>query len=207
MAGRFDVLRSLLHGAADAAKKRVQDLGPIERARHVLEELRQRRARIPESVLSAAVARCPGALAASVRVHDGGLIVDVEHDDDTSLVVRVVPQSARFAPRGAKEVFFAIEPAELAKSGKVRDVVGALAGAVARGLWGPMLPPAKGPEIALTEREGDRLRVDLRSLAAVDSLLNASSIAQLLDVIGIESFLLEDHALQIRIALPSVLGG
>lgn len=70
-----------------------------------------------------------------------------------------------------------------------------------------MLAPRRGDEQALVEREGARLRADLRTVPAVRAALEGSALAMALEVLTIESFALEDRALRLKIGLPSPFGG
>lgn len=202
MASRFDVLRSLVRGATKATRDRLKELGPVANAREVFEELRARRAHIGEGALGSAIAQAEGVRTSTVRIADGRLLVDVGWDDGDETSVAVTPETVRFAPRGAKEVLFSVEPPERVGDARVREIVGCLAAAIARALWGPLLGPRPGGEQALVEREGARLRADLRTVPAVRSMLEGSTLSMALDVIAIESFTFEDHALRFRIALP-----
>lgn len=206
MSERLDTLRSLLHRAAKAGRGRLARLGPVAGARHALEELKQRRATIPEAALSRAVAHAPGVKASTVAVIDGAIRADVTFEDGESLAMALMPETVRFAPRGAKEVIFRVEPPERVGDGRVRDVVGALAAAIARALWGPVLGPRRRDEQALVEREGARLRADLRTVPSVRAALEGSPLAVALEVLTIESFTVEDRALRLKVGLPLPLG-
>jgi hypothetical protein len=206
VAGKLDLLRSLLRGAADAGRDRIAKLGPLERAKQALGEIRERRTRVTEGAISAAIARVPGIRETTVSIHDGRVIVDAAYDDGRAVVLSTAPELARFAPRGAKEILFSIDPPELAKDSRARELIGAIGAAMARGLWGAFLPPAPGSEVAFSEREGDRVRVDLRTIPAVESVLRGSPLAQALEIVSIESFTIEDRSIRIRIALPLPFG-
>ena len=202
MASRFDVLKSLVRTATRATGARISRLGPVENAREALAELRNRRASIGEGALGSAVAQADGVEATTVRIADGRILVDVTWDDGEHTAVSVLPEKTRFAPRGAKEVIFVVEPVDAVESRRVREIVGCVGAAIARLLWGPLLGPRPQGEQALVEREGARLRTDLRSVPAVRAMLEGSALAMAVDVIGVEGFTLEDHSLRIRIGLP-----
>lgn len=202
MAGRFDLLRSFVRSAAKAGKERLSEIGPVANAKRAIEEIRDRRATLGEGALSSAIAGAPGARATTVSLQEGRIVCDLVFDDDRSLVFAVIPEKARFAPRGAKEVIFTVEPPEIVDDVRARDVVGCIAAAIARALWGPILGPKKGDEQALVEREGARLRTDLRSIPAVRAAVESGPMAMALDVLSIESFTIEDRTLRFRIGLP-----
>jgi hypothetical protein len=190
-----------VRSAAKAGSERLGSLAPVQGARRALEELKQRRATLSEGMIGAAVAHAPGVRAATVSLEAGQIRVDATFDDGESRVFAVVPEKVRFAPRGAKELLFSLEPPESVNDARVRDVVGSVAAAIARALWGPVLGPREGDEQALVEREGARLRADLRTVPAVRSALEGP-LGMALDVLSIESFVIEDRALRFKIALP-----
>lgn len=199
---RLDLLRSLVRSAAKAGADRLGKLGPIAGAKTALGELKRRRASLSEAALSSALAHAPGVRASSVSAHGEQLGVDLSFEDGASLAFAVVPEQVRFAPRGAKEVLFRVEPPQLVGDARVRDAVGCLAAAIARALWGPVLPPREADEQALVERDGARLRADLRTVPAVRAALEGSPLAMALEVLTIESFAIEDRALRVKIGLP-----
>jgi hypothetical protein len=201
VAKRFDVLRSWVRSAAKAGSERLGSLTPVKGARRAFEELRQRRASLSEAMIGSAVAHAPGVRAATVSLDGDQIRVDATFDDGESRTFAMVPEKVRFAPRGAKELIFSLEPPESVNDRRVRDVVGSVAAAIARALWGPVLGPREGEEQALIEREGARLRTDLRSIPAVRSALEGP-LGMALDVFSIESFEIEDRALRFKIALP-----
>lgn len=203
MASRFDVLKSLVRSAARAGAERVQDLGAVRGAKAVLAELRQRRVTITEPMMSSAIAQTPGVSASSVSLANGRIALDATFEDGRSLAMTVLPQEVRFAPRGAKEILFTVEPPEIVGDGRARDVVGCVAAAIARGVWGPMLGPRTDGEAALVEREGARLRCDLRTVPAVRASLEGSPFAMALDVLTIGGFEIEDRALRVTLGLPA----
>lgn len=206
MSKRGDLLRSLVHRAAKAGADRIGRMPAVAGARQAIEELKQRRASLGEAALSSAVAHAPGVRASSVSISGGLMRIDLAFDDGESRVFAVEPEAVRFAPRGAKEVLFAVEPPEMVSDARVRDAVGCVAAAIARTLWGPALPPRAGDEQALVEREGARLRADLRTVPAVRAALEGSALAMALEVLTIESFTLEDRALRLKIGLPLPFG-
>ncbi len=200
---RLDVLKSLLRGAAKAGSERVGKLKGVTDLRDALGDLRARRATVSEAALARAITHgVSGVRAVSVQLKDERAVVDLSFERGDPLVVAVIPEQTRFAPRGAKEVIFRVEPPELVGEARVREVVGAFAAAIARALWGPMLGERREGEHALVDREGARLRADLRTVPSVRAALEGSAIGMALDVLSIESFAIEDRALRVTIALP-----
>jgi hypothetical protein len=201
---RFNVLRSWVRGAAKASADRLGKLESVANARQAISELRQRRASLSEGALSSAVARGAEVVASTASIRDGLIRLDLTYEDGEQRMFAVLPERVRFAPRGAKEVLFSIEPPELASDSRVREAVGCIAAAIARALWGPVLGQKRGDEQALTEREGSSIRTDLRSIPAVRAALEGSPLAMALEVITIEAFVLEDRRLRLKIGFPSL---
>ena len=202
MGRRIDRLRGLLGRAADQA---VGD--PVRNLRAAVREIRERRARISERDIARAVLRAGTVAAASVRTRDGRIEISAELESGRVVTAALVPASVTFAPRGAKEIVFAVEPAEAAGEPKLRDIVGQIAARVARVLWAPLLA-AEGPEgdpPALVDREDGRLRVDLRTCPAVRAVRSETRLA-MLDVLGVESLLVDEQGLSLRIGLPRLPG-
>ncbi|MGE0789606.1 MAG: hypothetical protein AB7S26_28295 [Sandaracinaceae bacterium] len=204
MSSRLDVLKSVLFRAARAGKDRIEDVGSLKELRKVFGDLRQRRMAIPESHVGAAVSEAPLVRASTVGLRRGRAVVDVGFQDGSVAVFAVIPQEVRFAPRGAKEVLFSVEPPEAVEDSRVRDIVGHVAAALARGVWGPMLGPPRPGEAALIEREGARLRADLRTVPSVRGALEGSPLSMALDVLTIERIEIEDRAMKVTVGLPAM---
>jgi len=200
---RFDVLKSLVRSAARAGGDRIAKVGRVGDVRKALTDLRARRIAITEVMLTRAINHgVRGVEAATVSLREGRARIDLDFGGSEQLAFALFPDEARFAPRGAKEVIFSVEPAELVGDARVREVAGAVAAGIARALWGPMMGPPVDGEEAFIDREGARLRADLRSVPAVRALLEGSPLAMALEVLAIEGFVIEDRALRIVIALP-----
>ena len=203
MSSRFDVLRSLVRGATRSASRRVRNLGPVTNARRVLAELKAMRATLTEGALSSAVAQAEGVEGATVRITGGRVLVDVDWTDGEHTAVAIWPERARFAPRGAKEVVFRVDPPEHVRGRRTREIVGGIAAAIARALWGPVLGARGAAEQALVETEGARLRCDLRTVPAVRAAFDGSGLAPVLDVIALEGFVVEENYLRLQLKLPT----
>lgn len=205
MGDRMDRFRSRVRDAAASAAGALGQVGPLAAVRSALREIRDRRARIPERQLARAVLRGGTVAAASVRTRDGRIEITAELESGRVIAAALVPESARFAPRGAKEIIFAVDPPEAAGDAKLRDIAGMIASLVARALWGPFLAPAEGgvDAGALVDREGDKLRVDLRTCPAVRAASQSAPAAALvMDALTIEKFEVDDQGLSIRLGLP-----
>jgi hypothetical protein len=166
---RIDVLKSLMRSAALTAVDKVRNAPATQTARDLLDQAGLLRTRITEAALTAAVARAANATAATVRAQQGRLLIDASFDDsDTPLQFAIWPASFSFAPLGAKEIAFGVEPIDALRDPRAQDVCGALATEIAHAIWraviGPVLP---GESTAFVSREGDRLVADLRSVPAV----------------------------------------
>ncbi|UJR80029.1 Hypothetical protein I5071_20730 [Sandaracinus amylolyticus] len=206
MGDRLDRFRSRVRDAAASAREALGNT-PFARARDVLRELRDRRARIPERQLARAVLRAGTVSAASVRTRDGRIEITAELESGRAIAAALIPESARFAPRGAKEIVFAVDPPEAASDAKLRDVAGMIAALVARAVWGPFLPPTEGgiDAGAMVDREGEKLRVDLRTCPAVRAASQSAPAAALvMDALVIERFDVDEQGLSVRLGLPKM---
>ncbi len=180
---------------------------PISAFRNVLRELRERRVRIPERQLARAVLRAGTIATASVRTRPGRIEIDAELESGRAVHAALLPLGAHFAPRGAKEIVFAVEPAEAANDSKVRDCVGMIAAQVARAIWGPFLPTSEGAvdSAALVDRERDHLRVDLRTCPSVLAATKGMpALSLVMDALRIERMDVDERGLSVRIALPEL---
>lgn len=206
MSDRFDVLKSLVRGAADRAGSRLRGLGPVARMRKLLKDAAHQRAIVTEEDLTRAIAHAHGVRAASVQVRDGGIRVDVGFEDGSRYAATLVPAGARFAPRGAKEVLFRIEPPERARGRHAMEVVSAVAGAVARSLWNALLGPDEGQlQGGIVDRDSDVLRVDLRTVPAVRKLAGRGATAMIIDVIRIGAVRAENGELSLELKMPEIM--
>lgn len=201
-----DIVRSLVRRAADTAIEAANRTGNFERVRKTIENVKLRRFPIRASVLTSAVAHLPGVESASVGVSDGAIHVDVAFTRGAFLQARLVPTSVAFAPRGAKEVGFRIEPAEAARTQGVTDVIGAIGGAIALTLW-PSAAAVMGGERnvggAIVDREGrDGFIVDLRTTPAARALEKLGQAAVIVELIELSQLSIDDGSLMVHVRLP-----
>jgi hypothetical protein len=108
----------------------------------------------------------------------------------------------RFAPRGAKEISFDVEPPDAHDV----SIVSALAGCIAKATW-PMIAPTGSIDVggAIVERDKPgRLRVDLRSVPAVRRFASTQTAAMIFDVLELESLRVEPGALALKLKLPQL---
>lgn len=203
---RFDTLRSLLRAGADRARDRLGDVAPLAAVQRVIAELRQQRLVVPERALTNAVAHAPGVRAATVTARHGAILVDVGFRDGDALSCRYVPESARFAPRGAKELVFRVDPPEALRNARTREVASVLAGAIAHTLWSVALTK-EGDDVsgAIVDRDGeDYLRVDLRTVPAVRKVQGKGPAAMLLEVLELREISADDGELVLHLKLPAL---
>jgi hypothetical protein len=202
MTDRFDILRSLLRSAADRAVDRVRGTRVALVTKQLLERLTQQRWRLSDEVLTAAAAHADGVDSAMVACRSGRMFVDASMTSGREVQFTLAPRTVRFAPRGAKEISFDVEPPDAHDT----SIVGALAGCIAKATW-PMIAPADSLDVggAIVEREtAGRLRVDLRSVPAVRRFASSQSAAMIFDVLELESIRVEPGALAIKLKLPQL---
>jgi hypothetical protein len=204
---RTDILKSLFRHAADRASTRVLALGPIARLRDMVRSLGDQHATLDETAIAGALAQSPDIAAVSVTVRDGAVRIEATFDDGRELSFSLHPLGARFAPRGAKELRFRVEPVELATQARVRDAVGALGGLIAHRIWGMFLrSDGERPGSAFVDNDGGgHFSVDLRTVPAVRKLEGAGTLQLVLDVFELRDVTAEDGELRFDIKLPSIM--
>lgn len=206
---RLDLLRSLLRAGADRARDRIGDVAPLAGVQRVVSELRRQRLVIPERALTNFVAHAPDVRAATVTARHGAILVDVAFRDGETVACRFVPESARFAPRGAKELVFRVEPVEALRSARTREVAAVIAGAIAHTLWGIALGARASDDLsgAIVDRDGeDYVRVDLRTVPAVRKAQSKGPAAMILEMLELRAIECEDGEVALVVKLPSLRG-
>ncbi|MBX7193875.1 MAG: hypothetical protein K1X94_17615 [Sandaracinaceae bacterium] len=206
MSDRSDWLRSLVKRAADGLGQRVREQPAVVAVRGLARDLRARSAGIPERVLSRLALRLPGVVSSSLRTVDGALAFEAELEGGRWARARLVPETPRFAARGAKELVFRVEPPEAAAESAVKELVGALSALVARTIWSAVMKPSETevPEGAFVERDGAILHVDLRTVPSVRAALSTSAGATLLEAVRIERLEVRDGSLHVVLGLPQM---
>ncbi len=202
MTDRFDILRSWVRTAADRAVERIGETRLATATKQLLERLTQQRWRLSDETLTAAAAHAEGVDSAMVACHSGRMFVDASMTNGREVQFSLTPHSVRFAPRGAKEISFDVEPPDAHDT----SIVGALAGCIARATW-PMIVRPDSPNVgaAIVERETPgRLRVDLRSVPAVRDFASTQTAAMIFDVLELESIRVEPGALALKLKLPQL---
>ena len=207
MSERGDRLRSLLREAAQTVRAGAERLAPLTTARQLLGELRHGRVLLPANALRTQLLRVPDLESLWLEVRASGVLIDASFSRGEPLRLTLVPVAARFAPRGAKELIWRVEPPERATGPRVADLAAAVSVAVARALWAPVLPPDEGeaPDAIVERDPGAELRVDLRTIPMVRKLRGPSQA--LLDALALASLGSEDGALTLGLRLPGMPPG
>ena len=123
---RSDRLRSLVRRVGDQAQRAITS-GPVATARKFLNEVAQRQARVPAEALTRTLAHAEGVREASAACEGGRVHIDATFDDGSHVQLGLVPWDVRFAPRGAKELVFRVEPASMGRERHVPELVAAVA--------------------------------------------------------------------------------
>ncbi len=209
MGDRYDRLRSIVKSAADSAAGAIAEATQAAKLKKTFEELRDRRTRVPARLVARAVLRAGTTSAASVRLVPGRIEISAELASGRSVAAALVPDQVSFAPRGAKEIWFAVDPPDAAAEPAIREMAAMIASSIARAAWNPLLPPMQG-EVdgpALVDREEHRLRIDLRTAPAIRSVQSTGkATGLLLDLIEIDRIDVDPSGIAVRIALPKRLG-
>ncbi len=202
MSDRFDVLRSWVRTVADRAVGRAAESRLATATRLFLERLTHQLWRLSDDALTTAAAHAEGVDSAMVACRRGRIFVDASLSSGQEVQFSLAPLSVRFAPRGAKEISFDVEP----PGAFDHSIVGALAACIARATW-PMIFPQDTQEVgsAIVERESDeRVRVDLRTVPAVRRFASRGTAAMIFEVLELESIRVEPGALALKLKLPQL---
>jgi hypothetical protein len=204
---RLDVMKSLFRSAAAGAGSQLERVIDGASLRKRFTDAAQRRLLLPDSKLTAAVARVSEVSAATVSTRSGELRIDVSYIDGTSLLLRLIPMAVAFAPRGAKEWSLRVEPEEAAYNPRCADIVAAIASEVARTLWRPFLRGRVAPgRRTLAHRDGSLLVVDLRSVPEVRAALAQPLLAAGVEAFGLRGIEVTTRGLQLLPSLPGLDG-
>ena len=204
MGDRSDLIRSLVRGLAEGAGRK---LGlPFTGLQKLVREALAQASSISDRQIAKALTRLPIVREASAVCRDERIWIQATFDEGDTVSLSVEPLSARFAPRGAKEVLFRVEPPEFAGRAEVRDLVGAIAALIAHTLWAPFFGRLLNPVYdSIAERDGSHVRVDLRSVPAVRAAAQ-KGLAQLFDLFELSGIAVSDGALRLQVRLPALLG-
>ena len=202
MTDRFDIVRSWVRTAADRAVHRITGTKVASVTKQLLERLTQQRWRLSDELLTSAAAHADGVESAMVACRSGRMFIDASMTNGREVQFSLAPRAVRFAPRGAKEISFDVEPPDAHDT----SIVGALAGCIAKATW-PMIASTDSIDVgsAIVERETpSRLRVDLRSVPAVRRFASTQTAAMIFDVLELESLRVEPGALALKLKLPQL---
>jgi len=202
MTERFDIVRSWVRAAVDRTVDRVAGTKTASVTRQFVERLTQHRWRLSDEALTSAAAHADGVDSAMVACRSGRMFVDASMSNGREVQFSLAPRSVRFAPRGAKEISFDVEPPDAHDA----SIVSALAGCIAKATW-PMIAPTGSIDVggAIVERENPgRLRVDLRSVPAVRRFASTQTASMIFDVLELESLRVEPGALALKLKLPQL---
>jgi len=203
MGDRSDFVRSLVRGFAEGAGRR---LGiPLANLSKLLREAMAQAASVTDRQISKALTRIPEVREASAVCRDERIWIEATFEDGENVRMSVFPLPPRFAARGAKELSFQIEPEGLAGRAHVRELVGAIAALVAHALWAPFFGRLLNPSYdAIAERDGEEVRVDLRTVPAVKAA-QQKGLGQLFDMLELSSLSVKEGALRLHVKLPPLL--
>ena len=203
MGDRSDFLRSLVRGFAEGASKRIGM--PLASLQKAIREAVLQASSVSDRQITKALTRVASVREASAVCRDERIWIEATFDDGESVQLSVAPLGARFAPRGAKEVLFHVEPEGMAGRARARDLVGAIAALIAHALWAPFFGRLLNPSFdAIAERDGSEVRVDLRSVPAVRAA-HKKGLSQLFDMLVLGGVGVVDGALRLQIKLPPML--
>lgn len=203
---RFDVMKSLLRSAARTATKQLRRFDLPEPLRRALADALARSLTLREGQLTAAAGRLPALAAVTVCVKPGSVLVDASLNDGSELQACLIPLGIAFAPGGAKDLSFRVQPPEAAAERALCDVVGAIAAELARALWGPFLTPNRqDADWAFVERDRDILRVDLRTVPAVRAAMARAPVAMIMEALTVKEITAEPGRLRMTLALPEMM--
>jgi hypothetical protein len=203
MGDRSDFLRSLVRGFAEGAGRR---LGlPLASLQKLIREAVLQAQSVSDRQITKALTRVESVREASAVCRDERIWIEATFEDGESVQLSVAPLGARFAPRGAKEVLFHVEPEGMAGRARARDLVAAIAALIAHALWAPFFGRLLNPSFdAIAERDGSEVRVDLRSVPAVRAA-HKKGLSQLFDMLELGGVGVVDGALRLQIKLPPLL--
>lgn len=203
----MDVLRSLLRSTVRSAEQGFASLPISATLRRLIEQssLGLGRVIVRDEQMTAAVARGGDVSAATVSSGRGCVRVDVTYDDGELLRMSLWPDGTAFAPLGAKELSFRCEPDELAQRTRGRDVIGAIAGEIARTLWKPALARApRSTEPALVSSDRGRMICDLRSVPEVRWAMRQRVYSALVELLRPRSVEVGEGSLTLLLAIEGL---
>lgn len=204
---RLDVLRSLLRSTVLSAEHGLASIPGADGVKRFFEQAAQGLGRVVvrDEQLTAAVARGGDVSAATVSSGRGCVRVDVTFNDGELLRMSLWPEGTAFAPLGAKELSFRVEPDDLAQRGRSRDVIGSIAAEIARTLWKPALARApRSSEPTLVSSDRGRMVVDLRSVPEVRWAMRQRVYSALVELLRPRAIEVGEGCLTLMLALEGL---
>jgi hypothetical protein len=202
---KFDIARSLLRSAAVSARDQIKRLQFPRTVRQAVQDTIRRQVRLQDKQLTATVGRVAGISAITIAASDGRLLIDANLTDGKELIASLIPAGIVCAPGGAKDVSFQVEPASAADNGTLADIAGAIASEIARVVWGPLLfQKNKSMHSAFVERDGDILRVDLRTVPEVRAAMGQRATAMMIEALVVKDIVAEQGALRLTVGIQGM---
>jgi hypothetical protein len=203
---QLDVLKSLLRSGARSAQSSLRSLPLAIAVQRAVSELGFHRLTIGDAGLTRAVTHVPEVAAVTVSSGQGRLRIDASFEDGSRLAFALLPAGMAFAPGGAKELSFTIEPASAARDPRSGELVAAVAGEIARNLWRAALSRApRSDQGASVSCHEDTLVVDLRSVPEVRWALRQRLPALLIEAIKPRSLEIDNGRMLLTLALDRLM--
>jgi len=203
---RIDILKSLLNSGVNTVRSQLQKIKLPENYKRALEEAIARNTRVTEQQLTHAVGSTPGIIEVTISIKPDRIGIDAHLEEDQPVQASLIPARVVFAPQGAKEVSFRVDPIQATEQIYRHEFVSAICCEIARAAWGPFLLPYRKPsQWGFVERENNILRVDLRTIPEVRSALNQRFSALAIELFEIKQILLEEGALKLKMSLGPAL--
>lgn len=183
----------------------VRSSGITQSLRKAIEDFSKRSAFVTHQQLTVAVGRAPGVISASVGVVPGAIQLDVTFDNGEHRMVSLLPNGAAFAPNGAKEISFQVEPPNLANDTRIGDLAAAIAGEIASALWGTFVRGMAVPHgHALASRDKINLSVDLRGVPLVRVAMSNRVTKAAIELLHVTDIVAEQDRLLLTLAVRGV---
>lgn len=194
----------MVRGFAEGASRRVESLRPLRSLAKLVDDFQRAASSIPDSAISKGLARTEGIREVGAVCRDGRIWIDAVSESGESFKLSIAPLPPRFAPRGAKELAFEVQPPEASERALARELVGVVAAMVAHTLWAPLLGRTDSSALsAIAERDDAAVRVDLRSVPAVKQA-QARGLGAMFDVLELRYLRVDDGRLSMSLKLPGL---
>lgn len=199
---QLDVFKSLVRSSARAAQASLRKFNLPPAVQRMLAESGFGRIVISDARLTAAVTRVQDVAAATVSAGQQLLRVDLGFEDGKQLAMSLRPAGLVFAPGGAKELAFRVEPSNAALDLRTQEVVAAIAGEIARALWRPALmrAPHSEPGATSVHRHDDTLVVDLRTVPEVRWALRQRLPGLMIEAIKPRALVIDAGRITVKLA-------